>query len=81
MMTPRAMQLLAASARLERASALNDPQTAASPCMSVCQMDATTGLCIGCLRTLDEIAQWGNADAAFKRTVWANIEARLAQFG
>jgi len=47
--------------------------------MSVCQMDEATGLCVGCLRTLDEIAQWGNANAAFKRTVWANIEARLAQ--
>jgi len=34
--------------------------------MSVCQMDDATGLCIGCLRTLDEIAQCGNADAAFK---------------
>jgi len=79
MMTPRAMQLLAASARLQRASGQKDSQTVASPCMSVCQMDEATGLCVGCLRTLDEIAQWGNANAAFKRTVWANIEARLAQ--
>ncbi len=79
MMTPRAMQLLAASARLQKASGKSDPQTVASPCMSVCQMDATTGLCVGCLRTLDEIAQWGNASAAFKRAVWTNIEARLAK--
>ncbi len=79
MMTPRAMQLLAASARLQRAKSQNYPQTVASPCMSVCQMDEATGLCVGCLRTLDEIAQWGNADAIYKRTVWTNIEARLAQ--
>jgi predicted Fe-S protein YdhL (DUF1289 family) len=31
------------------------------------------------LRTLDEIRVWGNADAAFKRQVWINIEARIAQ--
>lgn len=48
--------------------------------MSVCQMDETMGLCQGCLRTIDEIARWGNADAAFKRGVWANIELRLKQF-
>lgn len=50
-----------------------------SPCMSVCQMDEVLGLCQGCLRTLDEIRVWGNADAAFKRQVWLNIEARIAQ--
>jgi predicted Fe-S protein YdhL (DUF1289 family) len=42
-------------------------------------MDDATGLCQGCLRTLDEIARWGHADAAFKREVWARIEARVAQ--
>jgi predicted Fe-S protein YdhL (DUF1289 family) len=42
-------------------------------------MDAATGWCQGCLRTLDEIGRWGNADDAFKRSVWAAIELRLAQ--
>lgn len=78
MMSSRAIQLLAASARLARASILNDPQTVTSPCMSVCQMDAASGLCVGCLRTLDEIAQWGQANAEDKRAVWASIESRLA---
>ncbi|MBK9439969.1 MAG: DUF1289 domain-containing protein [Comamonadaceae bacterium] len=79
MISPRAMLLLAASARLQRATSQNDSQSVASPCMSVCQMDEATGLCVGCLRTLDEIAQWGNADAAFKRGVWGRIEDRLVQ--
>jgi predicted Fe-S protein YdhL (DUF1289 family) len=26
-----------------------------SPCVKVCQMDPARNLCIGCLRTLDEI--------------------------
>lgn len=77
---PKAMKFLAASARHVRASAQNFAQTVPSPCVSVCQMSDATGLCQGCLRTLEEIGQWGNADDAFKRAVWARIEARLAQF-
>ncbi|MGE5493120.1 MAG: DUF1289 domain-containing protein [Actinomycetota bacterium] len=34
----------------------------ASPCINVCKMDAGTGLCAGCFRTLDEIAAWSSAD-------------------
>lgn len=29
-----------------------------SPCSGVCEMDAATGRCSGCARTLDEIANW-----------------------
>ena len=29
-----------------------------SPCISICQMDPATGLCTGCLRTIEEIANW-----------------------
>jgi uncharacterized protein len=47
-----------------------------SPCISVCRMDPASGLCTGCYRTLDEIAQWGGASAAWKRTVWAQIRQR-----
>ncbi len=78
MISPRAMKLLAANARLTRAAAQNDTQNVASPCISVCRMDESGGLCVGCLRTLDEIARWGTADAVFKRAVWRNIELRLA---
>jgi predicted Fe-S protein YdhL (DUF1289 family) len=77
---PKAMKFLAASARHVRASAPDPAQTVPSPCLSVCQMDAATGLCQGCLRTLDEIGQWGNADDAFKRVIWTRIEARLTEF-
>jgi len=41
-------------------------------------MDEVSGLCRGCLRTLDEITAWGHADEAFKREVWQAIEARVA---
>lgn len=29
-----------------------------SPCTSICQMSPKTGLCIGCHRSIDEIANW-----------------------
>ena len=48
----------------------------ASPCISVCVMDATNGVCIGCLRTLDEIAAWSVLDADARRAVLAAIEER-----
>lgn len=50
-----------------------------SPCVSVCRMDAVTGLCEGCLRTIDEIATWGMLDDAGKRAVWLKIEHRAGE--
>ena len=50
----------------------------ASPCISVCRMDASTGLCVGCLRTLDEIAVWGALDDDARRDVLQAIAARRA---
>jgi predicted Fe-S protein YdhL (DUF1289 family) len=29
-----------------------------SPCVAVCTLDPTTGYCLGCMRTADEIARW-----------------------
>ena len=52
--------------------------TVASPCTSVCRMDARTGWCEGCLRTIDEIAVWSNLDDADKRAVWRLLDARRA---
>jgi predicted Fe-S protein YdhL (DUF1289 family) len=37
-----------------------------------------TGLCVGCLRTLDEIARWSGLDAKAKRAVWAELAIRRA---
>lgn len=47
-----------------------------SPCVSICSMDAERVFCIGCLRTISEIAEWSRADAASKRSVWRAIELR-----
>jgi predicted Fe-S protein YdhL (DUF1289 family) len=50
-----------------------------SPCINVCKMSPVTGLCEGCLRTIDEIVAWSRADDDYKRTVWAEIRRREAQ--
>jgi predicted Fe-S protein YdhL (DUF1289 family) len=50
-----------------------------SPCINVCKMSPQTGLCEGCLRTIDEIMAWGSASDDVKRAVWAEIRRREAQ--
>ena len=55
---------------LEHARELRDAPTAFSPCISVCRMDAVTGWCEGCFRTLDEIAGWSRMTDTEKRAVW-----------
>jgi uncharacterized protein len=47
-----------------------------SPCVNVCQLDPTTQICRGCLRTLEEIADWMELTAQQKRAVLARIELR-----
>jgi predicted Fe-S protein YdhL (DUF1289 family) len=50
-----------------------------SPCVNVCRMNEATGLCEGCLRTLDEIACWSLLDDAEKSAVWDQLAQRRAQ--
>jgi predicted Fe-S protein YdhL (DUF1289 family) len=50
-----------------------------SPCINVCRMVPATGLCEGCMRTIDEIVAWGKADDDYKRAVWAEIRRRETQ--
>jgi uncharacterized protein len=51
----------------------------ASPCISVCRMDEATGWCVGCWRTLDEIAVWSLLDDPEKREVWVELGRRRLQ--
>jgi hypothetical protein len=50
----------------------------ASPCISVCRLDPATGWCVGCLRTIDEIAAWGTLGDARRAQVMAELELRRA---
>ena len=53
----------------------------ASPCVGVCVIDEARKLCMGCARTLDEIAVWGSAPEAMRRAVWAALPERAATLG
>lgn len=49
-----------------------------SPCISVCRMNPATGLCEGCQRSIDEIAQWSSASEQARRGIWQEILRRRA---
>jgi predicted Fe-S protein YdhL (DUF1289 family) len=48
-----------------------------TPCIKVCTLDAASGLCTGCGRTLDEIARWGSMSAQERRAIMAELRQRL----
>jgi uncharacterized protein len=47
----------------------------ASPCVDICRLDVQ-GLCIGCRRTIDEIAEWSRASEARRREILRNVAER-----
>jgi hypothetical protein len=48
-----------------------------SPCVSICTLDARSGLCLGCGRTIDEIAQWSTMSAAERGQIMRELTGRL----
>ncbi|MBW7056003.1 DUF1289 domain-containing protein [Paracoccus bogoriensis] len=49
-----------------------------SPCIRLCRIDETSGLCIGCLRSLDEIARWAAMTIDQQQAVLDALPARKA---
>lgn len=52
-----------------------------TPCIKVCAVSGQSGLCIGCGRTLTEIASWGSLDEAQRQAILAALPERLAAQG
>ncbi len=52
-----------------------------TPCIAVCMIDPRTSLCLGCGRTLPEIARWHRMENAERLAVMAQLEARMAEAG
>ncbi|RYG27509.1 MAG: DUF1289 domain-containing protein, partial [Burkholderiales bacterium] len=44
-----------------------------------CRLDPSSGLCLGCWRTLGEIADWAMLSPAEKAAVLGKVEARRRQ--
>ncbi|MGE5513751.1 MAG: DUF1289 domain-containing protein [Bacteroidota bacterium] len=47
-----------------------------SPCIKVCVIDPSTGLCVGCGRTLAEIARWRDLDHEERRRIMSELPDR-----
>jgi hypothetical protein len=60
-------------------TALGPDAPAVSPCIKVCTLDPASTTCLGCGRTLDEIARWGRASEPERRAILALLPERLAR--
>ena len=49
-----------------------------TPCTKICTLDARSGLCLGCGRTIDEIARWAAMNADERARIMAELPARRA---
>ena len=50
-----------------------------SPCVKVCAIDATTGWCLGCGRSMAEIGAWSSLTPERRRVVMAELDMRKAK--
>jgi uncharacterized protein len=48
-----------------------------TPCTKVCTIDPASGLCIGCGRTLSEIADWPTLSASDRRRIMTELPRRM----
>ncbi len=47
-----------------------------SPCVGVCTLDPRGHYCLGCARTIEEIARWPGLSADDKRRITAQLPTR-----
>ncbi|MGA2055876.1 MAG: DUF1289 domain-containing protein [Bradyrhizobium sp.] len=52
-----------------------------TPCIAVCMMDPRTNLCLGCGRTLPEIARWHRMESAERLSLMAELSTRMTEAG
>ncbi len=52
-----------------------------TPCTAVCFIDPTSSLCLGCGRTLPEIARWHKMDSAERESVMEGLPQRMTDAG
>jgi predicted Fe-S protein YdhL (DUF1289 family) len=49
-----------------------------SPCVKICSLDARSGQCLGCGRTIDEIARWTDMGGGERTRVMGELQWRMA---
>jgi len=55
------------------------PKPIATPCIKVCVVDGESGLCMGCFRTLAEVAGWSALDADERDRIITDLPHRLSR--
>lgn len=50
-----------------------------TPCIAVCQIDPKSGFCMGCYRTLKEIARWGRFSEDERTALLPELDRRKAE--
>jgi predicted Fe-S protein YdhL (DUF1289 family) len=49
-----------------------------TPCVKVCTLDARSGLCLGCGRTIAEIERWARMSTQERARIMTELPVRLA---
>lgn len=52
------------------------PKPIATPCVQVCVVDGESGLCLGCFRTLAEVAGWARLAEVDRTRIMAELPGR-----
>ncbi len=50
-----------------------------SPCVKICVVHRDAGLCTGCLRTMDEIANWSSMSPEERKSLMETLPARRSE--
>ena len=71
------MPALASTAGLGHVRAMDETRPPiATPCVKICLIDGESGLCLGCQRTLPEVASWGRFSDSERAEIMAKLSDR-----
>jgi predicted Fe-S protein YdhL (DUF1289 family) len=68
--------VLASLLRWRHLRGMDAPHPLATPCVKICLIDGESGLCLGCQRTLPEVAGWTRLTDAERAAIMAALPAR-----
>ncbi len=55
---------------------VSPPRAVVTPCVQVCVVDGASGLCLGCYRTLPEIAGWSRLTDERRARIMTELPSR-----
>ena len=55
---------------------MDEPRAIATPCVKICLIDGESGLCVGCQRTLTEVASWSRLSDDERAEIMAHLPER-----